>query len=69
MFSSLYNLGNEDIYPLTYECGPGKSLTAILHKVFLLIEYFFYILSDFLKITLKNIIFLLNKVYKATYGM
>jgi len=31
--SSLYNLGNDDIYPLTYECGPGKSLTAILHKI------------------------------------
>jgi len=31
--NDLYNLDKDDIYPYTYECGPGKSLTAMLHKI------------------------------------
>jgi len=31
--TSLFNLGPHDIYPSVYECGPGRSLSAILQKV------------------------------------
>jgi len=31
--TSLFNLGPDDIYPNVYECGPGRSLSAILQKV------------------------------------
>ena len=31
--ASIYKMGPYDIYPRTFECGPGRTLSAILQKV------------------------------------